>query len=41
MQRQRRARYCNNCERGGHEMDADYCRFCGTELPELPDNPSR
>ncbi len=23
---------CTNCHRGDHERDADYCRFCGTEL---------
>lgn len=25
---------CNNCNLKGHEKDADYCRRCGTEIPE-------
>lgn len=33
MQRQRDARNCQHCERGGHEQDAKYCRFCSAELP--------
>ncbi len=33
MQRQRDARHCQHCERGGHEQDAKYCRFCSAELP--------
>ncbi len=24
---------CSNCEKTGHEADAEYCRYCGTELP--------
>ena len=24
---------CSNCEKIGHEADAEYCRYCGTELP--------
>lgn len=35
MQRQRDARSCENCGRGSHEQSAKYCRFCGTELPDL------
>ena len=23
---------CSNCEKVGHEVDAEFCRFCGTEL---------
>lgn len=34
MQRQRQHVCCQNCERTGHENDADYCRHCGAELPE-------
>ena len=34
MQRQRQLLYCQNCERSGHEQDAEFCRFCGAELPE-------
>ncbi|MFT6791225.1 MAG: voltage-gated potassium channel [Cellvibrionaceae bacterium] len=33
MQRQRQSKHCQNCERSGHENDANYCRFCGAELP--------
>lgn len=25
---------CPNCQRSGHEADADYCKYCGSELPE-------
>jgi voltage-gated potassium channel len=24
---------CSNCEKVGHEADAEFCRYCGTELP--------
>ena len=34
MQRQRDNKYCQHCERSGHEQDADYCRYCGAELPD-------
>ena len=34
MQRQRDNRSCQHCERSGHEQDADYCRYCGAELPD-------
>lgn len=27
---------CNNCERSGHEKDAQFCRFCGSSLPPPP-----
>ena len=33
MQRHRDFRNCQNCERVGHETDADYCRSCGAKLP--------
>ncbi|MBB3046183.1 voltage-gated potassium channel [Litorivivens lipolytica] len=33
-QRQRRPIQCSNCERGSHEQDSSYCRFCGAELPK-------
>lgn len=26
---------CSSCERGGHENDARFCRFCGAKLPPL------
>ena len=32
MQRERSIIRCSNCEKIGHEFDAEYCRFCGTEL---------
>lgn len=35
MSRERTSRHCRNCERSGHEKDADWCKHCGTELPEL------
>ena len=34
MQRQRDNKYCQHCDRTGHESDADYCRYCGAKLPE-------
>ncbi len=34
IQRQREIKCCQNCERSGHERDADYCRHCGVELPD-------
>lgn len=33
IQRDRIARFCPQCNRGGHEVDANYCRFCGSEFP--------
>ena len=35
MQRQRDARYCEHCDRSGHEQDSDHCRFCGALLPPV------
>lgn len=35
MQRQRSHIFCQNCEKSGHENDAEYCRHCGAELPEF------
>ncbi len=32
MQRERSLRQCDGCLRSGHELDADHCRFCGSEL---------
>lgn len=34
MRTRRDARGCIGCGKTGHDLDADYCRFCGTELPE-------
>jgi voltage-gated potassium channel len=32
MQRERTTVRCSNCEKSGHEKDADYCKHCGTEI---------
>jgi len=32
MQRDRVAVRCSNCEKAGHEKDADYCKHCGSEI---------
>lgn len=34
MQRQRSAKYCQNCHHSGHEVHADFCLKCGAELPK-------
>jgi voltage-gated potassium channel len=34
MQRERSTTVCPNCNRGSHERDSQYCRFCGADLPE-------
>lgn len=33
VQKQRRKIHCSGCEVEGHDLDARYCRQCGTELP--------
>lgn len=33
MQRERTSTRCSNCEKTGHEPDADFCKFCGTKIP--------
>lgn len=33
-QRSRRSVLCSHCERGGHDQDAVYCKYCSVELPE-------
>ncbi|MGL5387453.1 MAG: ion transporter [Serratia sp. (in: enterobacteria)] len=35
MQRNREQRHCVQCERGGHETEAKFCKFCGAALPPL------
>jgi voltage-gated potassium channel len=35
MQRQRSEKSCQNCNKSGHEIDADYCRKCGADLPDM------
>jgi voltage-gated potassium channel len=35
MQRQRSEKNCQNCDKSGHEVDADYCRKCGAGLPSI------
>jgi voltage-gated potassium channel len=32
MNRERSFTNCTNCERTGHEKDADFCKYCGSEL---------
>ena len=32
MQRERVSRTCQNCHRQGHDIDADFCKFCGSKL---------
>lgn len=34
MTRQRQAVRCDNCNRGNHEQDADFCKYCGEHLPK-------
>lgn len=34
---ERQARQCPHCERSGHEIDAEYCKFCGGDLDHDPD----
>ena len=34
LQKERRGVRCSNCEKVGHETDAEYCKYCGTQLPE-------
>jgi len=33
VQKQRRTIHCSSCDTLGHDLDARYCRLCGTELP--------
>jgi voltage-gated potassium channel len=33
MQKEKAHTRCDNCERGGHDKDAQYCKFCSAELP--------
>ena len=32
LKKERLTLRCGNCEKTGHESDADYCKFCGAEL---------
>ncbi len=34
IQKRGREFFCSNCERGGHDKDAQYCKYCGTELSD-------
>jgi voltage-gated potassium channel len=34
MRAKRDARGCLGCGKTGHELDADFCRYCGDKLPE-------
>jgi voltage-gated potassium channel len=33
IQQERSNKVCGNCNRGHHERDAVFCRYCGSELP--------
>lgn len=35
LQRNRERRNCEQCQRGGHETDSAFCKFCGSLLPPL------
>ncbi|SMB40064.1 Ion transport protein [Serratia proteamaculans] len=35
LQRNRERRNCEQCQRGGHETDSAFCKFCGNVLPPL------
>ncbi|MFS7160075.1 ion transporter [Serratia proteamaculans] len=35
LQRNRERRNCEQCQRGGHETDSAFCKFCGNALPPL------
>lgn len=35
MQNQRDLRHCTHCEKIGHDVDAQFCKKCGAELPEI------
>lgn len=41
MQRYREQRHCAQCDRGGHEAEAKFCKFCGAALPPLSVKPAR
>ena len=32
MQRSRQLTVCDACKRGGHDADANYCKYCGAEM---------
>ena len=34
---ERQTRQCPHCEKSGHEIDADYCKYCGGDLDHDPD----
>ena len=38
IQKERSSTACRNCERTGHERDAEFCKFCGNELWFNKDN---
>ncbi|HIC7643111.1 TPA: ion transporter [Serratia liquefaciens] len=35
LQRSRERRNCEQCQRGGHETEAIFCKYCGSRLPPL------
>ncbi|RJS92886.1 ion transporter [Salinisphaera sp. Q1T1-3] len=38
LRNDRQGIFCPHCERSGHEKDASYCRFCGGDLDEDPED---
>lgn len=34
IQREKRGTICINCDRGGHDVDAHFCKYCGTAFTE-------
>ncbi|MEE4661661.1 MAG: ion transporter [Halieaceae bacterium] len=34
IRRERTLNHCSNCGKTGHDRDAEYCKFCGAELPD-------
>lgn len=37
MRHERTLHRCDNCSRAGHDVDAEYCKYCGYKLAELRD----
>ncbi|MCW8127316.1 ion transporter [Microbulbifer halophilus] len=37
MRHERTLHRCDNCSRAGHDVDSEYCKYCGYKLAELHD----
>lgn len=37
MRHERTLQRCDNCSRAGHDVDAEYCKYCGYKLAEVHD----